>query len=168
MAEWNTSERSKGGPVEHEVLEGWGLVALQGLWSHSKLTTSQLLTQDRSCHSGPSAGSDILQSACFDIWLECICSAQGHQRTRCTRWIHGRGWLGGQSPPCCLSPCRLLTPKLNFCPSCECHLCICAAPLASDTLCTQSSWCLTARSYPPLPLIERLSCHCANYSQCLI
>ncbi len=30
LAEWNTSERSKGGPVEHEVLEGWGLLALQG------------------------------------------------------------------------------------------------------------------------------------------
>ncbi|KAI9430506.1 aminomethyltransferase [Lactarius psammicola] len=30
LAEWNTSERSKDGPVEHEVLEGWGLLALQG------------------------------------------------------------------------------------------------------------------------------------------
>lgn len=30
LAEWNTSERSQDGPVEHEVLEGWGLLALQG------------------------------------------------------------------------------------------------------------------------------------------
>ena len=30
LAEWNTGERSKDGPVEHEVLEGWGLLALQG------------------------------------------------------------------------------------------------------------------------------------------
>ena len=30
LAEWNASERSNDGPVEHEVLEGWGLLALQG------------------------------------------------------------------------------------------------------------------------------------------
>ena len=31
LEEWNTSEQGKEGPVEHEVLEDWGLVALQGL-----------------------------------------------------------------------------------------------------------------------------------------
>ncbi|KAH7903994.1 hypothetical protein BJ138DRAFT_1131155 [Hygrophoropsis aurantiaca] len=30
LAEWNSSERASAGKVEHEVLEGWGLVALQG------------------------------------------------------------------------------------------------------------------------------------------
>lgn len=30
LAEWNASERAKEGLVEHEVLENWGLVALQG------------------------------------------------------------------------------------------------------------------------------------------
>ncbi|KAH9988571.1 hypothetical protein BJV77DRAFT_1021512 [Russula vinacea] len=30
LAEWNASERAKDGPVEHEVLDGWGLLALQG------------------------------------------------------------------------------------------------------------------------------------------
>jgi len=30
LAEWNVSERAKDGPVEHEVLDGWGLLALQG------------------------------------------------------------------------------------------------------------------------------------------
>ena len=30
LAEWNASERANEGPVEHEVLENWGLVALQG------------------------------------------------------------------------------------------------------------------------------------------
>jgi aminomethyltransferase len=30
LAEWNASERAKYGPVEHEVLDGWGLLALQG------------------------------------------------------------------------------------------------------------------------------------------
>lgn len=31
LAEWNASERAKDGPVEHEVLDGWGLLALQGM-----------------------------------------------------------------------------------------------------------------------------------------
>ena len=31
LTEWNASERAKDGPVEHEVLDGWGLLALQGL-----------------------------------------------------------------------------------------------------------------------------------------
>jgi len=30
LVEWNSSERAKDGPVEHEVLDGWGLLALQG------------------------------------------------------------------------------------------------------------------------------------------
>ncbi|KAI0248775.1 glycine cleavage system T protein [Lactifluus subvellereus] len=30
LTEWNASERAKDGPVEHEVLDGWGLLALQG------------------------------------------------------------------------------------------------------------------------------------------
>lgn len=30
LEEWNASERAQSGKVEHEVLEDWGLVALQG------------------------------------------------------------------------------------------------------------------------------------------
>ncbi|KAF8959638.1 hypothetical protein BDZ97DRAFT_1906148 [Flammula alnicola] len=30
VEEWNSSDKGKDGPVEHEVLEDWGLVALQG------------------------------------------------------------------------------------------------------------------------------------------
>ena len=30
LEEWNASERAKDGLVEHEVLEDWGLLALQG------------------------------------------------------------------------------------------------------------------------------------------
>ncbi len=30
LEEWNASDQGKVGPVEHEVLENWGLVALQG------------------------------------------------------------------------------------------------------------------------------------------
>jgi aminomethyltransferase len=33
LTEWNVSERAKDGPVEHEVLDGWGLLALQGVSS---------------------------------------------------------------------------------------------------------------------------------------
>jgi glycine cleavage system aminomethyltransferase T len=36
LAEWNASERAKGGPVEHEVLDGWGLLALQGMSCHTR------------------------------------------------------------------------------------------------------------------------------------
>lgn len=31
LAEWNASERAKDGPVEHELLDGWGLLAMQGV-----------------------------------------------------------------------------------------------------------------------------------------
>lgn len=37
LEEWNNSERAKAGAVEHEVLEGWGLLALQGT-SHSLIS----------------------------------------------------------------------------------------------------------------------------------
>ncbi|KAG6883511.1 hypothetical protein C0992_008594 [Termitomyces sp. T32_za158] len=39
LEEWNSSERGKGGPVEMEVLEGWGLLALQGPEAASYLQT---------------------------------------------------------------------------------------------------------------------------------
>ncbi|KAF8075308.1 hypothetical protein FPV67DRAFT_1605750 [Lyophyllum atratum] len=39
LAEWNASERGKEGPVEMEVLEGWGLLALQGPEAASYLQT---------------------------------------------------------------------------------------------------------------------------------
>ncbi|KAG6909514.1 hypothetical protein DXG01_017071 [Tephrocybe rancida] len=39
LEEWNASERAKAGPVEMEVLEGWGLLALQGPEAASYLQT---------------------------------------------------------------------------------------------------------------------------------
>lgn len=30
LEEWNASDSAKSGKVEHEILEDWGLVALQG------------------------------------------------------------------------------------------------------------------------------------------
>lgn len=40
LAEWNASERAKDGPVEHEVLDGWGLLALQGMSCHIRAGSS--------------------------------------------------------------------------------------------------------------------------------
>lgn len=34
LEEWNASDKGKAGPVEHEVLDNWGLVALQGKSEH--------------------------------------------------------------------------------------------------------------------------------------
>jgi len=31
VEDWNASEKGKDGPVEHEVLENWGLLAIQGM-----------------------------------------------------------------------------------------------------------------------------------------
>ena len=36
LNEWNLTERGREGPVEMETLDGWGLVALQGLFSHER------------------------------------------------------------------------------------------------------------------------------------
>jgi aminomethyltransferase len=55
LAEWNASERAKDGPVEHELLDGWGLLALQGTsyltWAFSKVSVDDLgkRTNNRSC-----------------------------------------------------------------------------------------------------------------------
>lgn len=48
LEEWNNSERAKAGAVEHEVLEGWGLLALQGT-SHSLIS---LLCTSRPIEAG--------------------------------------------------------------------------------------------------------------------
>ena len=42
LAEWNASERAKGGPVEHELLDGWGLVGLLALQGTSHLIRAHL------------------------------------------------------------------------------------------------------------------------------
>jgi hypothetical protein len=68
LAEWNTSERSKGGPVEHEVLEYWDCLPYKVRLSHLELATLPLLIQDWSCGSGPTAGPDILRSSRVEIW----------------------------------------------------------------------------------------------------
>jgi aminomethyltransferase len=55
LAEWNVSERAKDGPVEHELLDGWGLLALQGTsylicaLSEVSLDDLEKRTKNRSC-----------------------------------------------------------------------------------------------------------------------
>ena len=55
LSEWNVSERAKDGPVEHELLDGWGLLALQGtsyfIYALSKVSLDDLdkRTNNRSC-----------------------------------------------------------------------------------------------------------------------
>ena len=55
LAEWNVSERAEDGPVEHELLDGWGLLALQGAsyliytLSEASLDDLEKRTNDRSC-----------------------------------------------------------------------------------------------------------------------
>jgi hypothetical protein len=60
LAEWNVSEKGKECPVDMEVMEGWGLLAIQGLFffvcfglvllSHSGVVT-QGLKQDLICRA---------------------------------------------------------------------------------------------------------------------
>jgi aminomethyltransferase len=55
LTEWNASERAKDGPVEHELLDGWGLLALQGtsylicVLSGVSLDDLENRTNNRSC-----------------------------------------------------------------------------------------------------------------------
>lgn len=60
LAEWNVSERAKDGPVEHELLDGWGLLALQGT-SYAPFCKSALMTSKNGQIIGP-ASADLLQA----------------------------------------------------------------------------------------------------------
>lgn len=62
LAEWNVSERAKDGPVEHELLDGWGLLALQGT-SYLICAVSEVSLDDLENGKtiGP-ASADLLQA----------------------------------------------------------------------------------------------------------
>ena len=62
LAEWNVSERAKGGHVEHELLDGWGLLALQGT-SYLMCALSKVSLDDPEKRKpiGP-ASADLLQA----------------------------------------------------------------------------------------------------------
>lgn len=66
LAEWNVSERAKDGPVEHEVLDGWGLLALQGMSCHIRarfrVSTDDLEKQTNTTNQKGPASADLLQA----------------------------------------------------------------------------------------------------------
>ena len=61
LEEWNASERATGGNVEHEVLEDWGLVALQGPCDFSLI----FITFD--LFPGPAAAQYLQALTSFDL-----------------------------------------------------------------------------------------------------
>lgn len=65
LAEWNASEQARAGPVEHEVLENWGLVALQGMLCLSHLALCRLMSA--SIRSGPQAAQYLQGLTSFDL-----------------------------------------------------------------------------------------------------
>jgi len=67
LAEWNSSERGKNGPVEHEVLEGWGLLALQGDQELSYVV-QPLTVKSRTPGSLVLAKSDIIRPQATYLW----------------------------------------------------------------------------------------------------
>jgi glycine cleavage system aminomethyltransferase T len=74
LAEWNASERAKDGPVEHEVLDGWGLLALQGMSCRIRAGSGsrpddikKLNEQKRTGFCRPLAGLDVVRFTRFDF-----------------------------------------------------------------------------------------------------
>ncbi len=84
LAEWNGSERAKDGLVEHEILDGWGLLALQGtsyrVYARSEVGVDDLekQTNNRSCFGRPFAGLDVVRFARFDFREKRVRSARRH------------------------------------------------------------------------------------------
>jgi aminomethyltransferase len=67
LTEWNSSDRAKDGPVEHEVLDGWGLLALQGMSyppfgdrTYCKKKTIKILT-------GPASADHLQALTSYDL-----------------------------------------------------------------------------------------------------
>ena len=70
LAEWNASERAKDGPVEHELLDGWGLLALQGTsyLSHMRRFESQpLMTLKTGQTIGPASADHLQALTSYDL-----------------------------------------------------------------------------------------------------
>ena len=66
---WNASEKGKDGPVEHEVLENWGLLAIQGmlrdrLYQYSLTSRISFRTRSRFLFTGP----DFVRPLTIDVW----------------------------------------------------------------------------------------------------
>ena len=78
LATWNAGERGEEGPVEHEVLENWGLIALQGavvcLSPCLRVALCPLCTRDtlaipiRSPGCTILAGTHLFRPQRLDVW----------------------------------------------------------------------------------------------------
>ena len=106
LATWNASERAKEGPVEHEVLENWGLIALQGavmcLSSCPCIALCPLCTRDtraipiRSPGCTILAGTYLFRPQRLDVWKVRLCPYRRVQSPRGTRWLHWRRRFRGK------------------------------------------------------------------------
>jgi aminomethyltransferase len=66
LGEWNASEKGKEGPVEMEVMDGWGLLAIQG--SFSVLPRLFFAVFDiRHCCTGPQVASYLQGLTSYDL-----------------------------------------------------------------------------------------------------
>lgn len=65
LGEWNVGEKGKEGPVELEVLENWGLLALQGKLRFVIVT--HLLMNVLSLHKGPEAAAYLQTLTSYDL-----------------------------------------------------------------------------------------------------
>ena len=105
LAEWNASERAKAGPVEHEVLENWGLVALQGASCPffspcPHVASCPLYTRDvhpiRSPSCTVSARTHLVRSQGLDVWKVGLRPYRRVQSPCCKGWLHGGRRLRGK------------------------------------------------------------------------
>ena len=95
LAEWNTSERAKEGPVEHEVLENWGLIALQGALCVVRCPRRLMSIRIRSPGCTILAGTHLFRPQWLDVWKVCLCSYRRIQSARCTGRLYRRGRFRG-------------------------------------------------------------------------
>jgi hypothetical protein len=69
LNEWNSSERGESGPVEMEILEGWGLLALQGRSSEIPFNTIPLSRICRECVPCPRKWNREMSASALFLFL---------------------------------------------------------------------------------------------------
>lgn len=99
LEEWNSSERASAGKVEHELLDGWGLLALQG--ASAVMTRGHALTRRRPGGCGLPAGADLVRPRGAPVRTERVRPDRRLQPARRAGRVHGRGRLRGV----CLRAC---------------------------------------------------------------
>ena len=99
LVQWNASERAKAGPVEHEVLEDWGLIALQGesclppcscVILYPLFVTSIHVNPIRSSGCTVPARTYLFRPQRLDVWKVGLCSYRRVQSPCCAGRLHRR------------------------------------------------------------------------------